>query len=50
MKTIRSLTTNLGLSLVLFALGATGAKAQMLSATDFAGTFSLSNNAQLGSL
>jgi hypothetical protein len=50
MKTIRSLTTNLGLSLVLFALGTTGAKAQMLSATDFAGTFSLSNNAQWGNV
>ncbi|HXH51113.1 MAG TPA: hypothetical protein VNM47_17375 [Terriglobia bacterium] len=50
MKTIRSLMTLAGLSVVLFALGATGAKAQALANPDFAGTFTLSNNAQWGNV
>jgi hypothetical protein len=50
MKTIRSLMTLAGLSVMLFALGATGAKAQALRSADFAGTFTLSNNAQWGAM
>jgi hypothetical protein len=50
MKTIRSLMTLAGLSVMLFALGAIGAKAQSLDRTDFAGTFTLSSNAQWGNL
>jgi len=50
MKTIRSLATILGLSLTLFALGPAGAKAQTIKAADFAGTFTLSNNAQWGNV
>lgn len=50
MKTIRSLMTLAGLFVMLFALGAAGAKAQALERTDFAGTFTLSNNAQWGNM
>lgn len=50
MKKIRNLMPLVGLSVVLFALGATGAKAQTLKMADFAGTFTLSNNAQWGDL
>ena len=50
MKTIRSLMTLAGLSVMLFALGATGAKAQAIANPDFAGTFTLSNNAQWGNV
>jgi hypothetical protein len=50
MKTIRSLMTLFGLSVMLFALGATGANAQALANPDFAGTFTLSNNAQWGNV
>jgi hypothetical protein len=48
MKTIRSLMTSAGLAVMLFTLGAIGAKAQALANPDFAGTFTLSNNAQWG--
>ena len=50
MKTIRSLTTLAGLSVLLFALSGTGAKAQALSTTSFAGTFSLPVEAQWGAM
>jgi hypothetical protein len=50
MKTIRSLMTLAGLSLVVFALGATGAKGQILSSTHFAGTFTLPFEAQWGKM
>ena len=51
MKTIRSLMTLAGLSLVILALGVTGAKAQQapsLSTTHFGGTFTLPMEAQWG--
>jgi hypothetical protein len=48
MKTIRSLTILAGLSLALLTLGVTGAKAQSLSISDFAGTFTLPFEAQWG--
>jgi hypothetical protein len=48
MKTIRSLTTNLGLSLALFALAAIGAKAETLDSIQFVGTFTLPFAAQWG--
>jgi hypothetical protein len=51
MKTIRSLMTLAGLSLVIFALGVTGAQAQQapsLSITHFGGTFTLPLEAQWG--
>jgi hypothetical protein len=48
MKTNRSLMTLAGLSVALFALGATGAKAQSLVSVDFAGTFTLPFEAQWG--
>lgn len=51
MKTIRSLTILAGLSLVLLALGVTGARAQdgqSLSITNFNGTFTLPLDAQWG--
>jgi hypothetical protein len=51
MKTIRSLMTLAGLSLVIFALGVTGAQAQQapsLSITHFGGTFTLPMEAQWG--
>jgi hypothetical protein len=53
MKTIRSLTILAGLSVMLFALGATGAKAESgpsLSITNFAGTFTLPFEAQWGNM
>jgi len=53
MKTIRSLMTLAGLSVMLFALSATGAKAQQapgLSTTNFAGTFTLPDDAQWGGM
>jgi hypothetical protein len=49
MKTIRSLTILAGLPLLVLALGATGAKAQSFSVSDFAGTFTLPFEAQWGS-
>lgn len=49
MKTIRSLTILAGLPLLVLALGATGAKAQSLRGSDFAGTFTLPFEAQWGS-
>lgn len=48
MKTIQRLTTLAGLSLVLFALGATGARAQAIKTPHFAGTFNLPFEAQWG--
>ena len=51
MKTIRSLMTLAGLSLVFFALGAIGTKAQeapSLATTNFAGAFTLPTDAQWG--
>ncbi len=48
MKTIRNLTILAGLSLALLTLGVTGAKAQSLSISDFAGTFTLPFEAQWG--
>ena len=48
MKIIRGLTTLLGLSLVLLALGATRAGAQDLKTTVFGGTFTLPFDAQWG--
>ena len=51
MKTNRSLMTLAGLSLVLFALGAIGAKGQQapsLETTNFAGAFTLPTDAQWG--
>jgi hypothetical protein len=49
MKTIRSLKVLAGLSLLVLTLGATGAKAQGHSGTDFTGTFTLPFEAQWGS-
>jgi hypothetical protein len=49
MKTIQRLTTVLGLSLVLVALGATGARGQVLDSTQLVGTFTLPISAQWGS-
>jgi hypothetical protein len=48
MKTIRSLMTLAGLSLVVFALSATGAKAQTMTSTSFSGAFTLPVAAQWG--
>jgi hypothetical protein len=48
MKIIRNLVTLAGLSVVVFALGVTGARAQSLSTTNFAGTFTLPFEAQWG--
>jgi hypothetical protein len=50
MKTIRSLMTLAGLSLVLFALGATGARGQLVYPAHFAGTFTLPSEAQWGAM
>lgn len=50
MKTIRNLMTLAGLSVMLFALSATGAKAQMLTSTGFAGKFTLPSAAQWGTM
>ena len=41
MKTLRNITILVGLSAVLFALVATGAKAQAITSTHFTGTFTL---------
>ena len=48
MKIIRNLVTLVGLTVVFFALGATGARAQSLSNTRFSGTFTLPFEAQWG--
>lgn len=48
MKTIRGLMTLAGLSVMLLALGATGAKGQANYSTHFAGTFTLPFEAQWG--
>ena len=48
MKTIRRLTTVLGLSLALVALGAVGARGQTLDTTQLVGTFTLPISAQWG--
>jgi hypothetical protein len=48
MKNIRNLVTLIGLSVVFFALSATGARAQSLRSTDFTGTFTLPFEAQWG--
>ena len=50
MKTIRSLMILAGLSLVLFALSATGAKAQIMPSANFRGTFTLPVAAQWGEM
>jgi len=50
MKTIRGLTTLAGLSVMLLALGATGAKGQANFSTHFAGTFTLPFEAQWGKM
>jgi hypothetical protein len=50
MKTIRSLMTLAGLILAVFALSATGAKAQTLTSNNFAGTFTISHEAQWGTM
>ncbi|HEX5412841.1 MAG TPA: hypothetical protein VFZ27_13410 [Terriglobia bacterium] len=50
MKTIRGLMTLAGLSVMLLALGATGAKGQGSYATQFAGTFTLPFEAQWGKM
>jgi hypothetical protein len=48
MKNIRNLVTLVGLTVVFFALGATGARAQSFSNTRFSGTFTLPFEAQWG--
>jgi hypothetical protein len=48
MKTIRNLVTLAGLSVVFFALSATGARAQSLKTPHISGTFTLPFNAQWG--
>jgi len=48
MKTVRRLTTMLGLTLVLIALGAISARGQFLDSTQFVGTFTLPISAQWG--
>jgi hypothetical protein len=50
MKTVGNFATLAGLSLMLFALGATRAKAQALDSTQFAGTFTLPLEAQWGTM
>ena len=50
MKTIRSLMTLAGLSLVLFALSATGAKAQIIPSPSFSGNFTFPVAVQWGSM
>ena len=50
MKTTRNLMTLAGLILAVFALSATGAKAQTLTNNDFAGTFTISHEAQWGKM
>src|SRR5574338_341414 len=48
MKTIRRLTTMIGLTLVLIALGAISARGQFLDSTQFVGTFTLPISAHWG--
>ena len=50
MKTIRSLSTLVGLSLVLFALGVTGAKAQDFTTTSFSGMLTLPAETHWGAI
>lgn len=50
MKTLRNITVLVGFSLVLFALGVAGAKAQGLHTPDFGGTFTLPFAAQWGGM
>jgi hypothetical protein len=50
MKTIRIMTIVMSFSLALFALAATGAKAQVLSTPNFSGTFTLPVQAQWGTV
>jgi hypothetical protein len=53
MKSIRNLVAMVGLAVMLFALGVTGAKAQQsrsLSVTDFGGTFTLPKDAVWGKM
>lgn len=50
MKTIRSLMTLAGLSLVLFTLGAVGARGQATYTTHFAGRFTFPSQAQWGKI
>jgi hypothetical protein len=50
MKTIRNITILVGLSAALFILVATGARAQELSTTSFAGTFTLPFDTQWGAM
>ena len=50
MKTFRNITVLVGLSAVLFALVATGARAQTLALTSFSGTFTLPLDAQWGAM
>jgi hypothetical protein len=53
MKNTRNLAAMVGLSVMLFALGVTGAKAQQsqgLSVTDFGGTFTLPHDAVWGKM
>jgi hypothetical protein len=48
MKTIQRLAILAGLSMMVFALSATGAKAQIISTANFSGTFNLPVAAQWG--
>ena len=50
MRTVRNLMALAGLSLVVLALGVTGARAQGLSATSFRGTFTLPFETQWGKM
>lgn len=50
MKAIRNLMTLAGFSLVLFALGAPGARGQIANPAQFAGTFTLPIDAQWGAV
>ena len=50
MKTMSTLKTLAGISVMLFGLGVTGAKAQAIRLPDLSGTFTLSHNAIWGTL
>ena len=50
MRTIRNMTIVMGFSLALFALAATGARAQVLSMPNFSGTFTLPVQVQWGTM
>lgn len=50
MKAIRNITILFGLSLVLLALGATGARAQVVEHALYSGTFTLPFDAQWGTM